>query len=131
MYINPRQKRSLKEKIFVYFILLAMLAAIWFLLDKFVLSRKPSFISPLGESTMDLNTVRKDLKDQNIPFSSVAISDYSYLVNIQNNGQVILSQNKDIEKQIASLQRILIQLTIEGKTFKSVDFRFVEPTISF
>ena len=80
---------------------------------------------------MDLNTVRKDLKDQNIPFSSVAISDYSYLVNIQNNGQVILSQNKDIEKQIASLQRILIQLTIEGKTFKSVDFRFVEPTISF
>jgi hypothetical protein len=61
----------------------------------------------------------------------VTALDSSYSVNIPNNGQVILSGDKDINSQIASLQRILIQLTIEGKTFKNIDFRFSEPTISF
>jgi len=34
-------------------------------------------------------------------------------------------------QQIASLQRILRALTIEGKSFKNIDFRFKEPIISF
>ena len=76
-------------------------------------------------------SVEKILKDNNIAFSAVTALDSSYSVNIPNNGQVILSGDKDINSQIASLQRILIQLTIEGKTFKNIDFRFSEPTISF
>jgi len=85
----------------------------------------------MGKANTDLTSVEKILKKNNISFSKVALSNNSYLVDIQNNGQVRFSQNKDINKQIASLQRILIQLTIEGKSFKSIDFRFSEPIISF
>jgi len=131
MHTNPRQKRSLKQKIIVYILLLGALAISCFLYDKLVLLRRVPYISPLGGSTVDINSVEKDLKDQNIPFSSVTVSSDFYLVSLQNNGQVMLSPDKDIKKEIASLQRILIQLTIEGKTFKSIDFRFAEPTISF
>ncbi len=102
-----------------------------FFLNEFLVSRKPLFISQIGKINTDLTFVEKCLRDKNILFSKVILSDYSYLVDIQNNGQVILSQDKDIVKQIASLQRILIQLTIEGKPFKSIDFRFSEPIIGF
>lgn len=90
------------------------------------------FISPLSKAnTPDLVSVEKILKDKNISYTEVTSSNNSYLVSIQDNGQVILSQEKDISSQIASLQRILLQLTIEGKPFKGIDFRFLEPTISF
>ena len=79
----------------------------------------------------DLSSVKKILKDNNISFSEVTLSDDSYLVDISDNGQIKLSQDKDINKQISSLQRILAALTIEGKPFKSIDFRFEEPIISF
>jgi len=85
----------------------------------------------MGKTNVDLVFVEKKLKDKDILFSQVSLSDNSYLIDIQNNGQVRLSLDKDIDKQIASLQRILIQLTIEGKLFKSIDFRFSEPIVSF
>ena len=85
----------------------------------------------MSKPGIDLVSVEKILKDNNISFSAVTTLDSSYSVNIPNNGLVILSGDKDINSQIASLQRILIQLTIEGKTFKNIDFRFSEPTISF
>ena len=86
----------------------------------------------MGESNISMHKIEKSLKDKNILFSSiVALPDSSYLISISNNGQVRLSLAKDIEKQISYLQRILIQLTIEGKPFKNIDFRFIEPVISF
>jgi hypothetical protein len=110
---------------------LGILGCAAFVLHTFFISTEPLFISPIGKANTDLIRVEKILKDNKILFSKVTLSDYSYLVDIQNNGQVRLSQDKDINKQIASLQRILIQLTIEGKSFKSIDFRFSEPIISF
>lgn len=80
----------------------------------------------------DVAMVEKSLREKNIAFSQVlALSDSTYRINIPNNGQVKLSQTLDISKQIASLQRILVALTIEGKPFKSIDLRFKEPIISF
>ena len=75
--------------------------------------------------------VKKLLKEGNIMFSKVTLSGLVYLIDIPNNGQVSLSSQKDMASQISSLQRILRQLTIEGKQFKSIDFRFNEPIISF
>ncbi len=86
----------------------------------------------MGKNNIDTKKVEKILRDKSILFSQVLIlSDLSYGINIQNNGQVRLSSKKDIIYQITSLQRILKQLTIEGKPFKSIDFRFEEPIISF
>jgi len=131
MSTNPRQQKHFKRKLITYILLLGILGLIFFFLSTFFISRNSLFISPIGSINIDLNHVKEILKDNNVLFSEVSLYDYCYLVNIQNNGQVKLSQNKDIEKQISSLQRILIQLTIEGKPFKSIDFRFSEPIISF
>jgi cell division septal protein FtsQ len=130
MFIKPKRKRF-RRRIISYIFLLGILGIFAFFLNTFFLSRKETIISPLSKPGIDLVSVEKILKDNNIAFSAVTALDSSYSVNIPNNGQVILSGDKDINSQIASLQRILIQLTIEGKTFKNIDFRFSEPTISF
>jgi len=131
MLTNPRRQKYFKRKFAVYILLLGILVTCLFFLRTFLVSRKPLFISPIVKTSVDKTIVEKLLRDNKILFSKVVVSDYSYLIEIQNNGQIKLSQNKDINQQITSLQRILIQLTIEGKPFKSIDFRFSEPIIVF
>lgn len=131
MSINPRRQKNFKRKFAAYILLLGILGLCVFFLNTFFVSKKPLFISPIGKINTDKSLIEKILKDNNILFSQVSLSDYSYLINIPNNGQVRLSQNKDIVKQISSLQRILRELTIEGKPFKNIDFRFEKPIISF
>ncbi len=97
-----------------------------------IYSKGSVFISPLGEENADSAKVEKLLREKNISFSGISIlSDSSYLITISNNGQVRFSSQKDIDKQVSSLQRIVRELTIEGKQFKIIDFRFSEPIISF
>ena len=131
MSTNPRQRRHLKKNFAAFVLILGILGISVFFLNLFFASRRALFISPMGKAGMDVFLIKKILKDNGILFSEVTLSDYSYLVNIQNNGQVRLSQDKDIKKQVSSLQRILRELTIEGKPFKSLDFRFAEPVIVF
>lgn len=131
MSIGPRKQRHLKRKIAVFILLLGVLSVAVFAVNKFYISQKPLFISPIGKTNISLTSVEKILKDNNIQFFNINVSDNFYLVSLQNNEQVKLSQVKDINKQVSSLQRILNQLTIEGKSFKSIDFRFSEPIITF
>ena len=131
MFINPRRRRNLNKKLAAYILFLGIVVSIAFFLHGLFVSTKPLFVSPIGKINSDLTYVEKILKKNNILFSKVTLLDNSYLVDIQNNGQVRFSQDKDVSKQIASLQRMLIQLTIEGKPFKNIDFRFSEPIISF
>ena len=131
MFTNPKRQKHFKIKFAAYILLLGILGVSGFFLNSFIASRKPLFLSPIGKVSVDFASVKKILKDNNISFSKVNSLEDSYLVDISNNGQVRLSQDKDINKQISSLQRILNQLTIEGKPFKSIDFRFSEPIISF
>lgn len=131
MFINSKRQNFFKKKLIIYVFLLVVLGCIIVFLNSFFL-RKPLFISPLGRMNSDVAMVEKSLREKNIAFSQVlALSDFTYIIYISNNGQVKLSQTKNIGKQIASLQRILIALTIEGKLFKSIDFRFKEPIVSF
>ena len=53
----------------------------------------------------------------------------SFLVG--TNEQVIVSLQKDLPTQIASLQLTIAHLTIEGKQFKQLDFRFDKPVLTF
>ncbi len=130
MLENPRKQRSFKKKLTAYVFLLALFSAS-FLLYSF-LGKQRTFISPIGQNNTDIIKVERLLKEKNILFSQVlALSDSSYSVSIPNNGKIRLSSQKNIDKQISSLQRILRELTIEGKPFKSIDFRFEKPTVSF
>lgn len=127
-----KKRKSFKTKLTGYVLLLTIFGFVIFLINSLFLAGKPLFISPIGENTIDAKKVEKILKDNNILFSQVLVlSDSSYRVTIPNNGQVRLSSKKDINRQITSLQRMLREFTIEGKSFKSIDFRFEEPIISF
>lgn len=131
MSTNPRRRKRFKTKFAATIFFLAILGIVAFSLNSFINSGKPLFVSPIGKAGMDSVSVEKKLKEKNISYSQVVLSDDSFLIDITNNGQVRLSQNKDIDKQVSSLQRILSQLTIEGKSFRIIDFRFFEPIISF
>lgn len=126
-----RHQRSLKKRIF-YIFLLALITASSFLIYSIFQANSPLFISPLGKNNSDIKKVEKILKDNNILFSQVSVlSDSSYIINIPNNGQVRFSPQKNIDEQVSSLQRILRELTIEGKPFKIIDFRFKEPVLTY
>ena len=47
------------------------------------------------------------------------------------SGTVILTTSKDIAQQIDSLQLTIRQLTMEGKEFHRLDFRYDKPVISY
>ena len=129
--LQKKRRRSFKAKLTAYILLLMIFGFVIFLINSLFLSREPLFVSPIGKNNVDTKKIEKILKDNNILFSQVSLSDSSYEIIIPNNGQVKISLKKDIDKQIASLQVILRELTIEGKSFKSIDFRFEEPIISF
>jgi len=132
MSIKKRYRRGVRKKILIHFFLFAVTLGGIFYLYFLLNSSGTNVLSPLGKSNVDRGKVEKFLKESSIAYSSVVVlSDSSYLVSIAQNGQVRLSPGKDIEKQVSSLQRILRELTIEGKPFKYIDFRFNDPIISF
>lgn len=131
-----KKRKSFKTKLTGYILLLTIFGFVIFLINSLFLAGKPLFISPMGENTIGTKNgtkkIEKILRDNNISFSQVlALSDFSYRVTMLNGGQVRLSSKKDINRQITSLQRMLREFTIEGKSFKSIDFRFEEPIVSF
>ena len=131
MSMNLKRQKHLKKKIAAVFLLLVILGVSAFFFNTFFISSKPLFISPIGKVNNNAEKVKEILKKNNISFSEVTSSDNLCIINISNNGQVKISLDKDINQQISSLQRILKELTIEGKSFKDIDFRFEEPVISF
>src|SRR3989344_5317327 len=86
---------------------------------------------PLSSSNQNAaKTLEKLLLDSEIEFSSVVLRNpSSYMVKLKEDGEAILSINKDLKNQIDSLQAVLKQLTIEGKRVVRIDFRFERPTI--
>jgi len=47
------------------------------------------------------------------------------------NHQVIISTKKSLTEQMSSLQLTIHQLTMEGKDFSGLDFRYDRPVISY
>lgn len=96
-------------------------------------------LSPLGSDIVSVsnsksdkfyNDLIKSLKSKHITFISVSkLSDSSYKVILTNNKEVIFEGRLKVDKQVSSLQLIQNRLTIEGKDFKKLDFRFSNPVI--
>ncbi|MEX2007839.1 MAG: hypothetical protein WD992_03635 [Candidatus Levyibacteriota bacterium] len=94
---------------------------------------KKSILSPLPKNFTGQNQdIESLLRKEKINFSDISIAtDSSYLVYLEDGGQAIISHKKNLSEQVRSLQIVLSRLTIEGKRFKSLDFRFEKPVISF
>ncbi len=133
------KKRKLKNRLFgeikiflfAFFILLVLFSG--YLALNYLIPKK-GVLSPLAQqiSNQRHDQLQGELEKYNIPFTRVDISsDSSYLVTLNDGSQVIISTDKNIENQISSLQLILSRLTIEGKRFKSLDFRYDKPVIVF
>lgn len=134
------KKRKIKTRFFqqikIFFIALMgmfVLLGIGYLIFTLFFPQKQLFISPLAlQKNTNHNQIDDLLQKSGIAFTSVeSAKDSSYLVNLKDGGQVIITQNKNVQNQISSLQLILSRLTIEGKRFKSLDFRYDKPVVLF
>lgn len=97
---------------------------------------KEAYISPVAKEVVDknisdANTLQELLKEKNISFASISSFDNgSYLVHLVTGEEVIFSSQKTFNTQVSSLQLIVARLTIEGKHFMRLDFRFDKPAIT-
>ncbi len=93
---------------------------------------KKSIINPIVKNvTWDMSKISKLLIDRNIQFSSINVA-FDYIeVKLKDKSSIYISLKKDVQVQISSLQAILKQLTISGKRFSLIDFRFDKPVIKY
>lgn len=121
-----------------------LLAVIFFcavgFLVYYLVSDKSLFISPLpigsrNESHFYNNTEKEItnlLQKMNIEYEEInLVEGAAYVIRLKNGNEVIFSSAKDIQSQVASLQLILSRLTIEGKEFSRLDFRYSKPVVVF
>lgn len=95
-------------------------------------AKRDLYISPVTKNSDDAKKIETLLRDARILFLSISIDeDSSYKVKIEGGGEVVLSLKKDLERQITSLQPILKQLTIDGKKFNRIDFRYDKPLVVY
>ncbi len=116
-------------------LLLFVLGSLLFFLHPFI--RTTLYISPLPftlssqEDTKTEELIRKELQKHAISYASIVIDNSIAKIGLDEESDVYLSVDKDIKKQIASLQFILSRLTMEGRRFKRLDLRFENPVIVF
>lgn len=132
MSAEERKAYKIRKRLLWYFLFLlflGLLAVSYYFLNFF---SHPLFISPLVEGGSQSFDLEKKLKDKQISFSSIDFnSDSSYAITLAQGGKIIISSKKNIDGQISSLQRILRELTIKGRPFKRIDFRFEKPVVEF
>ena len=132
MSVNIRRAHKVRKKLFWYSLFLLFLGLLIVSYYIFNFFNRSLFVSPLAEGGSQSLDLEKKLKDAKIPFSSIDYSsDSSYVITDSLGHKIMISSEKNIDSQISSLQRILRELTIEGRPFKSIDFRFEKPVVEF
>lgn len=128
---KKEKKKVTKKKFSVILIIIGLLLIVVPLFYFALLEDKPIYINPLAKDQTSKNMqIEKMLKSKNIEFISVSTAnDLSYVIKLNNESEVIIDPNKDLAQQLSSLQLITSQLKIEGKAFKSLDFRYKKPII--
>ncbi|MCL4354049.1 hypothetical protein M1349_01090 [Patescibacteria group bacterium] len=129
-----RRLRNNKKKIIGYFLIILGLSLIAYSAFSMIGFQRLRYLSPiisLGSYSKE-GEIQTLLDKRDIPYSNIITESESVAtVKIRDNGVVYLSTKRDLSKQITSLQLVLSKLTIEGKRFKSLDFRFDKPVINF
>lgn len=141
MLLKKRKRHKIKrlrnrKKLFLpfLFVFLTLVLSVGSLLlfPKFY-KEKFHIISPIARRGLNSEKqLENELKKKDIAFLNILqLPDSSYKVMLSNGAEVIVTPNKDILQQISSLQLILARLTIEGKKFSKLDFRFDKPVLSY
>lgn len=90
---------------------------------------------PFTNTTDDENyktNLEKILQEKKIDYIAISnLKDGNYIIKLTDASLVIISSQKDINREISSLQFILKRLTMEGKEFTKLDLRFEKPVITF
>ncbi len=99
-------------------------------------------ISPLGEigkkvlgqevkEDKAIGEIKRILSQEKIAYATIGrLSDNSYQVTLTTGEEVLITSDKDILRQLASLQLILTRLTMEGKHISRLDLRYDKPVIT-
>lgn len=105
-------------------------------------SDKKGFLSPLSlikttqgiidMSSTDTSLLKKELKIKNIAYSDIKVSsEGAYMLKLKTGEDIILSPNKDLKRQLSSLQVITSRLTMEGRSLRKLDLRYDKPVVVF
>jgi len=131
----PKRKR--KNKLFLRTALYISVASFLFLLVLSIifypsLFKKKTLITPVvkNSKTEEL-TLSKLLVSNDIEFVAIDLASDYFNVKLKDGETIYISLKKDVQAQISSLQVILKQLTISGKRFNLIDFRFDKPVIKY
>lgn len=128
-------KRKRKNTLYLKRVLYIFISSFLLLLVLSILPmgfEKKAIITPIVKSdkTGELD-LSKLLLDNNIEFMSIDLASDYFNVKLKDSGNVYISLKKNIQVQISSLQAVLKQLTIDGKRFNLIDFRFKKPVIKY
>ena len=94
------------------------------------LSKNQKIILEKNNTDKSYKDLVKSLTDAHISFMSISkASDSAYIVRLTKDKEVIFSKKLGVSAQVSSLQLIQSRLTIEGKDFSRLDFRFSNPII--
>lgn len=128
---TKKQAKAVRRKRFILLLLiLIFLGLSLFLLRQILFREKTLFISPISKLGFSQNAdFEGKLKKSKIEYENLSFKNNSYQFHMKGEGMVIISTEKDLDSQLSSLQLTLRQLKIEGKRFKSLDFRFDKPVI--
>lgn len=132
--VTKRQKKEASKHKYGIILVFLGLVLILFCLVFLVFFEKPEpLINPLSKNqTSSTKKLANILDKKNIPYESIVTqNDLNYKIKLENNGEVVINPEKDLEKQVSSLQLIISQLKIDGKAFKRLDFRYEKPIITF
>ena len=135
--IQKRKNRIIYQRLFYSIGIFLFSLLICFGIFGWQLLARIPLMSPMGKNTPGFNsdtaeyTVKKFCEEKKLTCVAVEASGDSITIVLSNNATILLSSSKDLQKQLASLQVTLSQLTIEGKQFKKLDFRFEKPFITF
>jgi len=135
-----RDKKQLnKKRILLLSLISGLIGFLCVILGIIIFLDEPAFISPLpllrslGLSN-DSDTVIKQIdtfmKSQNISYKDISLSGKTtYIVRVSDNEKVYITSNKNLSKQLSSLQVIHSRLTMEGKKYSRLDLRYDKPVI--
>ena len=131
---SNKRKRVILSMAAVF--VLTLLSLFGYYLARHTIFKSAAFVSPLpldvfvDKSDSDTKRLEDLLRKNNVQFVTVSSSDASILVTLSSGEEILFSSQKNLELQISSLQLILSRLTIEGKKFTRLDFRFDKPVIT-
>jgi hypothetical protein len=130
---KKQKKRAYKKRLGILLIFIGLLLVNFILIYLAFLEKPKPIISPLSKNQQtSIKQIELSIKNKNIEYISVSTQkDSNYIIKLKNGAEVILDSGKNIDQELSSLQLILSQLKIEGKTLKRLDFRFQKPIIVY